>query len=296
MKKILLSLSVSCLLMTVTAQIATTTVAPARTAAVPYDSTLNWLGSDQVAAYEGQTLYVTPKEEAEQKYGYDFFYTHGETPKEMLASYYSTPHERLAGKSFVVERVERISPRYYAFALKQVDDTLRLGFRYDTDEEDSFPFQTMAHYDYLRGYVGKSYYVKPGYLHKTDVVSGLEITFDYKDVWTVADVRVIEGQLALLMKRGSVTSYVHYQKMADPRLAHYYIPQSLYDQWLAKYGEKVADYTIGHKLGKGMTAEMLRYSWGQPAQVVEEGSDEVYVYGAKRIRVDKVSGLVTSWE
>ena len=281
------------------AQISTTSVAPAaapRVKAAAYDSSRNWLGSDKVASYKGQTLYVTPKDEAERKYGYDFFYTHGETPREMLASYYSTPYERLAGKNFTVEDVQPLGGRYYAFSLKQTDDTLRLLFRYDTESEDSFPFQTMAYYEYLRRRVGRTYYIKSSMLHATDVKTGAALTFSPKDEWTVTDVTVVEGELALLLRRGADQSYVTARKALDPRYAHYFIPKELYASWVTRYGEKYADYAVAHKLGKGMHKELLQYSWGKPSRVESGATDDVYVYGSKRVRVDRQSGLVTSWE
>ena len=323
MKRVLITLSLLSLIMTnawgqITMSHAANAAAPKR---MPYDSTLNYLGSNNVESYIGQTLFVKGRHKDLQGWGYDDFHKKkgeilGHWGRNAEKSEFSTKYEDLAGKYFSVIDVEKASDEYqpierwgktYWFLLREVDNLLEenhnkedIWFFYQGDYEFTFPFITLSYFNYLRNsIIGKSfilsYTIKEGvvrenYLTENDFKTGESIVFSKDNVWECVDVTIEDTyyELVLIVKNQQGQFSTMKPERINPENGK--ISAIEVSEWEAlriKYGDDVADAIRRHVIIIGMPEEAVIMSWGKPEKInrSSHGSDQ-WIYDNQYVYIE----------
>src|SRR5690606_11361337 len=146
-----------------------------------YDGSVNFLGKD-VKKYIGEYLYLEPKAEKLQIYGYEGFikdYKKSIYNKENIykcCDSYGSKYEEMAGKYFkvidVFEQPEANTPKgkilhsnTFYLKLQEKDSKDVLFYQYYSNYESSFPFISVKFYEKQKNeYLGKEYVFVDRYL------------------------------------------------------------------------------------------------------------------------------------
>lgn len=260
---------------------------------VRYDSLSNYLGG-AIYQYIGQRLYVKPRCETLQEYGYEYFYNSmsvKDVYKRISSASYNSKYHELAGKTFSVIGVEKRplekneKPLWIAeldngcaYFLKLTDGTDTLFFKYPANEA-SFPFVVAGYHEKLKRQIGRRYYLKKWADDATaDYVTGATVRLYPGTLWTVADVvvdRKYDYGLLFVFKngRGERISCEANCVRSD------FIEKRQGDRLQGKYGATLFRAVLQRKIRQGMTRELVRAAWGEPEGVYPTDGGERWMYG-----------------
>lgn len=280
---------------------------------VPYDSTKNFLGEDNVYSYKGQELFVKPKAESLQRYGYSDFHlidydvetegssdkTYGTTQKYA----YNSPYESLVNKTFIVDDVVPIKKSYmsrkYVFVLSEKgNEANKCKYIYDPMFEHSFPFITMSYYNYLQNYTNeKKYVIGKGVYHALDIQTGDSIISSKPySLWTVKGLTIEEKycNLVALLSNGQQTTYCSAEDLVDEKIRRRVFEEKEWNDLVKKYGQGWMDLVMSGKIKVGMPVILVYMSWGTPERINRSsyGSDQ-WVYDGQYLYIE--NGKVVSW-
>lgn len=311
----LLTLLMIVSIMSSNAQISTMSIAERKedTTVQPYDSTKNFLGEKNVLSYKGQELFVMPKAESLQKYGYSDFHrsdydveTDGSTDKIYGVSQkyvFNSPYESLVNKTFVVEDVLPIKKSYlsrkYVFVLiEKGNPENKCKYIYDPMFEHSFPFTTMSYYNYLSNATKeKKYVIGKDVCHSTDVHTGdsIKYTKDYA-VWTVKGLTIEDkyGQLVALLTDGTQNTYCKAGDLVENSIKRRVFEETEWNTLVKKYGLGWMNCVMKGTIKVGMPVVLVYMSWGSPERINRSsyGSDQ-WVYDGQYLYIE--NGKVQSW-
>lgn len=271
---------------------------------IKFDSTKNWLGSENVKSYKGQTLFVLPVSDGLEKYGYRHF-EKGAVPKD---SYGKVEYEELANKYFVVDSailfIEKYSIyRKFLFYLTEKDGSEKYLYYYDPESEYGFPFLVVSHFNYMKdNYVGKRYVISSNYLSSHDLVTGDTLIFpsESKMSWTVSDITIVNNDLrnlCVVVKSGKMTSYVaastfEYGLQGSKGIRRVF-EKTEWDRLVKTYGLSMMQSVMDVKIKIGMPKKLLIMSWGKPDHVNSASYGDQYVYEDQYVYLK--NGKITSW-
>lgn len=277
---------------------------------LPYDSTKNCLGGDNVFAYKGQELFVMPNKNS---YDYDHFHTIDFDPineSEVYKKYgttktyqYRTPYELLVNKTFVVDSVSLVSKEYssekYAFYLTEKENpNVRCIYMYDPNFVSMFPFTTMAYYNYLlENTKGRSFVIGNKEIHDSDVYTGEEIVTkgDYSE-WVVIDITIEEEscELVALLNNGKQTTYCDAKALLKKEGKRRIFSKEEWDSLVAEYGLTFMEDVMSGTIRVGMAEALIYMSWGNPKKINRNSyGRNQWVYENQYLYVE--NGRVTAW-
>lgn len=290
---------------------------------IPYDSTKNWLGNENVKSYIGQTLYVNGKYEGRRKAGYPNFYTTKEPSDSLLNrgcygtpaydGVYNTRYEDLVGKYFTVLDVQIDSYIRYDwwFKLQNKNNTEEIvWFKYQSKNKYTFPFITMSYFNYIKSrFVGKKYIfkycIKEGktnefLIENIDFHTGETFVESKFNRWECVDI-TIEGEfyklIALFKNQKGNVCYINIDDLIPNKDANkkvYFFESSKYYSLVKIYGENSMDLVRRERIYVGMPQPLLILSWGEPDEINRSsyGPDQ-YVYGSKYVYIR--NGKIEAW-
>ena len=271
---------------------------------ITYDSTRNFVWKD-VEELLGQELYVIPKPEQIQKYGFTNFYEEYNDTKE--DSYYTTTYELYAGKTFIVDSIlQRPYPyNYYddnnrwdnhpVLKLREKNEGTIYYYLYNPRDFRMFPFIIMGFYEKEKTRcVGKKLVIKKdknpwaGYYEERDVpiydvITGLQLEIDPYDIWTIKELIIDQDHGALCYmitnKKDETINikWCHvndYHRLTGPCVLRY-------DDNLKKIHDKQPEMykrIMEGKIAIGMTKDMVLMSWGYPANVNDASFGDGWMY------------------
>lgn len=282
------------------AQITTTKVADKKEeiSAVPYDSTMNFLGKD-VYKYLGQDLYLKGKSESLRKYGYDGFSL--DYKKKTLSNKsnvykccdgYNSKYDELTEKYFNVVAIHKhpkarknkyLYGKKYYLELIEKESGDKVYFKYDSQFEHSFPFIVVGFFEKQKKEVVGEYFVFANKILKssTDIETGNPITNTSNQKWECVNLTIEEKyyNLALVIKNplGEKTtiSYKHvFGKYSKGRT--YNLVDA--EKYKNKFGEVNWLKILDGKVVIGFTKEMVLLSWGKPAKINRASYGDQWVY------------------
>ena len=248
-----------------------------------YDSTQNILPESQVYAYIGQELYVMPKEDNLQKYGFRNF------SKSPTASFIAkTPYNQLAGKTFKVDEVTENNGKYI-LSLTDKDGNERWYFKY-TDSELDNPFLCLGFKEkYEQVHSSFDYYVRAGirYWSKVDFVSGEHIDWDAHTIWKFKEYIYDphHGYAGLFTNSDGQTLAVYDEDDL--------VPTILFDSLVKKYGQSMCDYAIKSLIKEGMPSELLTIAWGKPRKIDTDSKGQYWFFENNLVRLE--NDKVVNW-
>lgn len=280
---------------------------------VPFDSTKNFLGDKNVYSYIGQELFVMPKAESLQRYGYSDFHsidydveTEGSSEKlyGTTKKYeYNSPYESLANKTFIVDDVLPIKKSYlsdkFVFVLSEKgNESNKCKYIYSPMYEHSFPFVTMSYYNYLLNHTKeKKYVIGKNIYHSLDIHTGDSIvnTKDYS-FWTVQGLTIEEKYCSLvaLLSNGNQTTYCSANDLVKQSVKKRVFEEKEWNDLVKKYGQTWMDLVMAGKIKVGMPVVLVYMSWGSPERINRSsyGSDQ-WVYDGQYLYIE--NDKVVSW-
>jgi hypothetical protein len=286
-------------------QISTTkniTIEEVKSNNLPYDGTINFLGSD-VAKYVGQELYLKGKKQMFQKYGYDCFYINYKKSSISYSNIYKSDenlkskYSELAGKYFKVLEVIKhpdaekyknteLSDLYskkYFLKLEQKETKDIVYFEYDSEISTSFPFIVVNYFENLKiSYIGKEYILREKWSSKTKDIKTGNIVSKLGDKWKCVDLTIEEENFELSLILENINGEQIIAELYLISNIHFCFTKEKADYYEAKFGSNIWNTILESKVVIGMTSEMCKLSWGNPKSINEtlnSGSkDEQWVY------------------
>lgn len=331
MKKIFLT---SLILITTSlsfAQITTVnrTVDSVKVESIIYDSTKNWIGAKDVISYIGQTVYVAEDNKSVREYGYDGFYSEKDPTYIEKARYgnpapkskFNTRFEDLNGKYFIIKETHKdkyhnLFGNWWFLLQDKNDPDVCVWFKYSEEYEHCWPFVILSHFEYSKEeYLGKSYvataskrkaitdWEREEYgdivefcsVGRKDINTNEVIQFTLGESWQCYDVSIVDGNLSLLVKnKNGNVSNIDISKLNERNGRFNVFEQSQYDIFLRKFGQKYMYLILQGKISVGMTAEMLKLSWGEPKNINRSSyGDDQWVYDDQYVYLK--NGVITAW-
>ncbi|MEQ3238072.1 hypothetical protein [Bacteroides cellulosilyticus] len=310
MKKTLLSLILLSIGLTLPAQIKIAKQASKKIDYhIKYDSLHNYLG-DKIYQYIGQELYVKPKVEELQRFGYEDFYNSMAKKdiykKPTNTAWYSS-YESLQGRTFkVIDILKREIvmgedmplilgdlDSDYIYYLKIADKQDTIYYKY-TKYEHNFPFLVIGYLDKMKNlYSNKTFLMK-----KTpdDSVSDFEnggtVQLTPNSKWFFKDA-VLDGKylkdilLIFTNDKGETVS------TEDYRIHFMFIEKTVADKIKSKYGVDMYNAAMNGKIKIGMSKELVKLAWGEPSDINRADYGEQWVYDNQYIyfKNGKVTGF-----
>jgi hypothetical protein len=243
-----------------------------------YDSTQNFLGKE-VYKYLGQELYVKGMHKDLQKYGYfrDFDYFADATN----SNYYSFSYDNMVGKYFKVidiikhpkaeEQPYLYANKYYLkLQEKTTNDTIQ--YIYDAElSEFSFPFIVVGFFEKAKKRViGKEFVIDDSYYDgATDIVTTKAITVRTGQKWKCIDLTIEEEyyELSLILQNSlGEKIFYGYARFVNGINSGVYSSTEA-DKYRQRFGGEIFNTILKGKVKIGMTKEMCRLSWGEPAEI-----------------------------
>jgi hypothetical protein len=87
------------------------------------------------------------------------------------------------------------------------------------------------------------------------------------------------------------------QEQPLPEEQQYYAPANRYEALVDRYGTDLGKRLFQHKVWKGITSDMARYSWGKPVQInrmyVDQSVEEEWIYSKKYLYFR--DGILVDW-
>ena len=271
---------------------------------VPFDSTRNWLGNENVYSYRGQELYVLPNRASFIELKNMSFTSMTST----VASGYSygansilpyAERDVVEDKIFVVDSVYKhmIETSKYVFVMHFKDNPEnKCQFLYDTRFEFNFPFLVMSYYNYLVNKCTNKTIVCWNKIYDSDVETGEKIVFDGEYMeWECYGVSIIEGVvLNLKNKLNGQKSYVSVEYLFPTSVRVRAFIKEDWDALVKLYGIDVMTCVMNSTIKIGMPVAALKMSWGLPKTInTPSFGDEQWVNKNDFVYVK--DGKVTAW-
>lgn len=280
---------------------------------VSYDSTTNFVG-ENAELLIGQALFVIPKPEELQRFGYHNFYDKYEDTNNHLASIKT--YEAFAGKIFWVEEVLPHTGKsdYYKTKLvlklkSQTNDTTYY-YLYDWHTNKLFPFIIMGFYVKEKiNCVGKQIVLKNKNPWESvsneqkvpihDVLTGLPIPIDPEVVWNVKELLIDQkhGELAYMITNRQDKTFTialnainDYHRRGGPCAL-------LYDEQLKEIHEHQPDFyklIMEARICINMTRDMVLMACGAPEEIRNTSSGELWIYSSGKYLTFK-NGILKSF-
>lgn len=276
---------------------------------IKYDSLSNYL-TDGIYQYIGQELYIKPKSEELQKYGYEDFLNSMQRKdifkKDTERAWYSD-YNSLAGKTFKVIDVTKRKfvmgeevPKHignldsdYIYYLKLADKQDTIYYEY-TQYESSFPFITLGYLDKIK----KTHSNKTFYLKRmpddtmTDFENGNIVNLIPNSIWKFKDA-VLDGKsfdyiLLTFTNEKKETVYTE-----DFRMKFMFIEKTLADRLKGKYGTTMYNTAMNGKIAIGMPKELVKLAWGDPSDINKASYGDQWVYDNQYVYLK--NGIVTAF-
>ncbi len=274
--------------LTLISQITTTPIADQQTSEVlPYDSTANFVGLN-AKQYIGQELYLKPLTPILRKHGYRGFFTVNASPTR-----YKSNHDELAGKYFYVldvlkhpnahESPKQYGSRFY-LKLKDKENAEICYFDYHGDFIYYFPFIVVGHWEKLKKEnVGKLFILRYIDDELYDFRTGKKIDFENGSIWTFAEITIAEPDyfMVYLFENGKGETIMSGGNKGKVT----YWPKEIALDYKERFGEYWKDI-LECKVIIGMTAEMVKLSWGEPNKINRASYGEQWVYGEQYLYFD----------
>ncbi|MFA7445286.1 MAG: hypothetical protein WCY89_05015 [Flavobacteriaceae bacterium] len=267
-----------------------------------YDGSVNFLG-ENVRRYIGEILWIEPKSEILQQYGYDGFIIDYKKSISDKSNIYKccdgvgSKYNELAGKYFkvidVIEHPEKDTPKgkimyggIYYLKLQEKESNDILFYEYHSKYESSFPFVAVKFYEKQKGdYLGKEYVFADKYLEEIkDVYTGLPITQKTEQKWKCIDLIIEEeffNYLYILENNKGEKIGMNQSVLKEKWTGVFYVSEV--EKYKKKFGVENFNTIFKGKVKIGMTKEMCKLSWGEPTDVnktaVAGKQTEQWVYG-----------------
>ena len=286
---------------------------------ITYDSTTNFVGKN-VEALVGQELYIIPKPEERQKYGYRNFYTDYERTRYHLLA--TKTYELYAGKTYIVEKVlprakdkdsryEEYGQEYPVLKLKQKDSDKIYYYVFENDSPKGLPFVIIGFYEKeKKRCVGKQIVIKKeknpwetNFKEKEvpmyDVRTGLEVKIDPNTPWTIQEFIIDQdhGTIAYLVTNDKdetltieLTAINDYRRRTGPSVLWY--DDNLKEIHAKK--PKLYDAIMKCEVAVGMTQDMVLFSWGTPKEKSESSYSDSWFYETGQILIFR-KGILESF-
>lgn len=288
---------------------------------VVFDSTKNFLGMFSVESYQGQVLFVRPKESSSQANGYDNFkkwpydiskfsayqvhYGH-----DAESSHFNTNYWDLAYKYFIVDSVVKLRGGYeygkYILYLTERDNIEnKCCFVYDPKMKYDFPFLVVSHYNFIiNNYVNKEF---------------MTVRNDKLSVSRVTDISMNEdGNLQCELVIGKDTIYLMDMNLyfkrnkedarwielngekhlffarTDWENKNKFIEKAEWNKLVNLYGVEMMKCVLTGSLRIGMPVALMYLSWGEPDEIHSSSYGVTqYIYMDDYVYVK--NGRITSW-
>lgn len=268
---------------------------------LPYDSTANFLGKN-VQQYIGQELYLKGLEKSSQAYGYPGFILKYKKDDDLLndekniykpnGKNYSSRYEDLAGKYFQVIDVIRHpkakkaaseSGDEFYFKLQEKSSGDVVYYKYNANSEYTFPFILTGFFvKEKQQLIGKEYVVADDVLSMSrNLVSGKALTFTTGQTWKCIDFDVdsSNNELSLILQNsGGLKTAVSYSLVVNNEGIKKVYTASDALAMKKKYNDNNYRRILQNKVRLGMTKEMTRLAWGEPAEIKQSGKNEIWSY------------------
>lgn len=278
---------------------------------ISYDSTTNFLGKN-VLQYTGQELYLKGLEKSSRQYGYTGFILKYKKDDDLLNEEkniykpndnYSSRYEDLAGKYFQVLEVikhpkakkstEDYQDDYY-LKLQEKSSGDILYYKYNTDSEYTFPFITTGFFIKEKQLLnGKEYVISDDILKMSrNLATGKALTFTTGQTWKYTDLTIdnTNSELSLILQnKGGVKTAIPYSLLINNEGIKKVYTAAEASTLTKKYNSNNFRRILQNKIRVGMTKEMTRLAWGEPAEI-KEGKTEQWIYpaGVLNFRGDKI--------
>lgn len=267
-----------------------------------YDSLHNYIGGN-ILAYIGQQLYIKPKNESLQKYGYEGFYSQPLNDRKYIYkrtsdySYFSD-YAQLAGKTFTCIGISKrkfelgmVPPKiygmdgldndyYYFLKLANANDTIYYEY---TKYEHDFPFITLGYLDKLKKQYSRKLFIlkkqPDNILHDFD--NGNEVNLVPGSIWSFKDV-ILDNKyynITLLFTNKNKETI----PVEDYRFRFTFIEKSSAEKIKQKYGNNLYNLAINGTIKIGMTKELVKLAWGEPSRINFSSYGEQWVYNNQYI-------------
>ncbi|MBD3627575.1 hypothetical protein [Cyclobacterium sp.] len=272
-------------------QITTTRVAEAKkTEPELYDSLSNFLGEDY-KKYKGQSLFLLPKSEDLQKYGYDGFIfdmnkrSTDESNIYACCDSYNSKYQVLQGRYFsVIDVFEDPSSSFSsdAFLKIKIDGTDEvLFYKYSTRYSSSFPFLVVGYFEKQKQfYVGKEFLTRSFDEKYTDINNGDEIIMKKGEYVKCLDLTIDERnyQPSLVFETEEGHKFLSSLMLMDLRSDKVLTKQQA-ESYRKKFGDGNWNTILEGKIKVGFTEEMAIVSWGEPDKINRASYGDQWVYG-----------------
>lgn len=295
-------------------QITSTKIAdakPTEIKTVQYDSTRNFLGED-IFQIIGQTLYLPPKSENLQKYGYEGFvkdYTDTKTIGNSKNVYkccdgYNSKYSELKDKYFEVldvhyhpdrDRNKSLYGKKYFLKLRENKKGDIVYFLYDAKYERSFPFIIVGFFEkQKKESIGLQFISRGRNWRETvfnedkplnDITTGKEVILMPGSEWKVVDLTLEEKYFTLsYIIQNDNGSKLTLDIPSASRTRCVFRKKDVQDI-IDNYPQLWKEIVIG-KVVVGMTERMVKLSWGEPDKINRASYGDQWVYGDQYLYFD----------
>ena len=263
-----------------------------------FDSTKNFL-HENVESYIGQTLWLKPKKEEFQKFGYANFYIekgvnlYSKTYFQPTKHSSVTPHDSIANHVFYVKDVYKQKHHLYPtrdIYMLELEDKKRGNFvfyLYDTNDEHQFPFIVNGYVENLKEkFLHAKYYQKFSPFTKewkplyTYVLDSDEIRSKVGTIWVIEDITLDNEYFNLSFQLKNSTGERVLQSISSFDESKF-IPKSEGDRLIKKYGLKRFTESLQGDTYIGMPSELTLIAMGKPKKInrsTNSSVDEQWVY------------------
>lgn len=252
---------------------------------LPFDSTLNQQGPENVESYIGQILYVIDNSPLSnyfiKNYLGHYFIVKDVVPNSDKKTNSYSNHE--------------FSKTWTFYLVDKEDSTIQETYTYETYQYhghecySDFPFLVVSHYNYLnKHFIGKQIITKMLYSNK-DIITGDTIIIPdmSKKIWTCKEITLLKEEkwssLVMIVKSGNTTAAIPigYFRLDDPyqtKCIKYVYLKSEWDKLISTYGYTMVKAAFNNEIKVGMPLKLLQYSWGEPDKKNNYSYGSQYVY------------------
>lgn len=270
----------------------------------PYDSLTNFV-KDDLAQYVGQELWLKRLPKNQQELGYANFLTNFKKFDNLndgknvykCCDGYNSKYSDLADKHFVVEMVftnqrtdkatkEKVTDTF--FKLKELSSGEDLYYFIEPSmSEYTFPFVVIGYLEKQKSIYkgGQFVFTDEIILNSRDINTGKAIKAKHGTIWNYLDITVdhTNNELSLIAKdkTGQLIA-VPFNYVKDEKLPKKVYTASEAKSMLKRFGEFNYARILQQKIASNMNKDALKLSWGEPIEIVENGSGnkktEIWIY------------------
>lgn len=269
-----------------------------------YDSTANFLGKNAIG-YTGQELFLKGLDKSSQAYGYSGFILKYKKDDALLNDEkniykpndnYNSRYDDLAHKYFSVlevikhpnsQRDNNENTDEFYLKLQELSSGDVMYYKYDVKSEYTFPFIVRGFFEKQKSTLtGKEFVIADEVLKLSrNLATRKAITFTTGEVWKCVDVDIdnTNNELSLVLQnKQGVKTTIPYSLLNQEGFKKVYTANEA-AELTKKYNPNNFRRILQNKVRTGMTKDMTRMAWGEPAEIKETGKTEQWIYPAGQL-------------